>query len=114
MDKAATPAVAESINRHVSWLEEEITKLDKECQEPLQSSAALNQRAPLYRTVPGVGISTPAILIAPGTGPNGPGGNSGRAGTGPDQECRNWACRNWACRNWACRNWAFGNLRRHP
>ena len=64
MDKAATPGVAKSTNRHVSWLEEEITKLDKECQEPLQNSAALNQRAALYRTVPGVGISTVAILLA--------------------------------------------------
>ena len=63
-DQATTPAVAESTNRSISWLEDEITKLDQECQEPLQNRAALNQRAALYRTVPGVGISTPAILVA--------------------------------------------------
>ena len=64
MDKVVSPAVAESTNRHIAWLEEEITKLDKEYQELLQNSAALTQRAALYRTVPGVGILTAAILVA--------------------------------------------------
>ena len=62
--QAATPAVAESTNRDIAWLEEEITKPDQQCQELPQNSAALTQRAARYRTAPGVGISTPAILVA--------------------------------------------------
>ena len=64
MDKVASPAVAESTNRHIAWLKEEITKLDKDYQELLQNSVALTQRAALYRTAPGVGILTAAILVA--------------------------------------------------
>ncbi len=64
IDKVVSPAVAESTNRHIAWLEEEITKLDKDYQELLQNSAALTQQAALCRTVPGVGILTAAILVA--------------------------------------------------
>ena len=64
MDKVVSPAVAESTNRHIAWLKDEITKLDKDYQELLQNSAALTQRAALYRTVPGVWILTAAILVA--------------------------------------------------
>ena len=44
MDQMVSPAVAESTNRPIAWLEEEITKLD---QELPQNRAALAQRAPL-------------------------------------------------------------------
>ena len=64
VDKAASPAVAESTSRHIAWLEAEIEHLDKEYQEKLHNSPALAQRAELYRTVPGVGILTAAILVA--------------------------------------------------
>ena len=64
MDKVVSPAVAKSTNRHIAWLEREIAQLDKEYQEILQNSAPLAQRATFYRTVPGVGILTAAILVA--------------------------------------------------
>ena len=63
MDKVVSPAVAKSTNRRIAWLEREIAQLDKEYQEMLQNSAPSAQRATLYRTVPGVGILTAAILV---------------------------------------------------
>ena len=42
----------------------EIAQLEEEYQEALQSSSSLAQRAALYRTVPGVGPLTAAILVA--------------------------------------------------
>ena len=57
-------AVAESTNRHIAWLEAEIELLDREYQEKVQSSPPLAQQAALYRTVPGVGKLTAAILVA--------------------------------------------------
>ena len=37
MDQVVSPAVAESTNHPISWLEVEITKLDQEYQELLQT-----------------------------------------------------------------------------
>ena len=64
LDKGASAGVANSTKRHIAWLDKEITRLDQEYQAVLQSSAPLAQRAALYRTVPGVGPLTAAILIA--------------------------------------------------
>ncbi len=63
-DKGVSPYVARSTRRHISWLEKEISRLDKEYQAALQRSAPMAQRAALYRTVPGVGPLTAAILVA--------------------------------------------------
>ena len=64
LDKGAGPTVSKSTKRHIAWLEKEIARLDKEYQAALQKSAHLAQRAALYRTVPGVGPRTAAILVA--------------------------------------------------
>ena len=64
VDKVVSLTVAESINRHIAWLEAEIEVLDREYQEKVQSCPTLAQRAELYRTVPGVGNLTAAILVA--------------------------------------------------
>ena len=64
VDKVVSLAVAESTSRHISWLEAEIEVLDREYQEKIQSSPTLAQRTTLYRTVPGVGKLTAAILVA--------------------------------------------------
>ncbi len=64
IDKVVTPYVARSSRRHISWLEKEIARLDKEYQAALQRSAPMAQQAALYRTVPGVGPLTAAVLVA--------------------------------------------------
>ena len=48
----------------LAWVEKEIAQLDKEYQAALQRSAPMAHRAALYRTVPGVGPLTAAILVA--------------------------------------------------
>ena len=64
LDKGVSFGVAKSTKRHIAWLDKEIAQLDKEYQEALQSSAPLARLAALYRTVPGVGPLTAAILVA--------------------------------------------------
>ena len=64
LDKGVSPAVVKSTKDHIAWLDREIARLDKEYQKTLQSSVPLAQRAALYRTVPGVGPLTAAILVA--------------------------------------------------
>ena len=64
LDKGVSHAVARSTRRHIAWLEKEIAWLDQEYQAALQSSAPMAQGAALYRTVPGVGPLTAAILVA--------------------------------------------------
>ena len=64
LDKGVSAAVANSTKRHIAWLDKEIAQLEEEYQEALQSSSSLAQRAALYRTVPGVGPLTAAILVA--------------------------------------------------
>ena len=64
LDKGVTAYAAKSTKRHISWLEKEIARLDKEYQAALQRSAPMAQRAALYRTVPGVGPLTAAVLVA--------------------------------------------------
>ena len=64
VDKVVSLAVAESTNRHIAWLEAEIEQLDRKYKEKVQNSPPLSQQAALYRTVPGVGVLTAAILVA--------------------------------------------------
>ena len=64
LDKGISRAVATSTKRHIAWLDKEIAELDREYQAALRSSAPLAQQAALYRTVPGVGPLTAAILVA--------------------------------------------------
>ena len=64
VDKVVSLAVAESTNRHIAWLEAEIEQLDRKYQEKVQNSPPLSWQAALYRTVPGVGVLTAAILVA--------------------------------------------------
>ena len=49
---------------HIAWPDQEIAQVDREYQEVLKRPAPLNQRASLYRTVPGVRPITAATLVA--------------------------------------------------
>ena len=56
--------VADSLLRHLEWLEREIEQLDRQYKELLESSQALAPQAQLYCSVRGVGIQTAATLLA--------------------------------------------------
>ena len=65
LDRAHNPAARASTQRHIDWLNDEIARLDREYREALQRSETLSQQqAQLYRSVPGVGELTAAILVA--------------------------------------------------
>ena len=64
LDRAWNPAVRASAQRHIDWLDREIEALDQAYREALESSEELSRRADLYRSVPGIGELTAAILVA--------------------------------------------------
>ena len=56
--------VADSLMRHLEWLDREIEQLDRQYKELLASSQSLAPQAELYCSVRGVGLQTAATLIA--------------------------------------------------
>lgn len=62
LDKGLGETSRDSTQRHIDWLNDEIDRLDQERQTLLHNSPALTQRIDLYRSVPGIGPSTAAIL----------------------------------------------------
>lgn len=64
LDKGTTSVVAKYTRRHIAWLEKEIARLDRDYHAALHESAPLAERAALYRSVPGIGPLTAAILVA--------------------------------------------------
>ena len=80
LDKGVTAYAAKSTKRHISWLEKEIARLDKEYQAALQRSAPMAQRAALYCTWSrsadrgGPGCASARTRTARRQGPHLPGG----------------------------------------
>ena len=64
LDKGTSSVTIKSTRRHIAWMEKEIARLDAEYQTALAKSAPLAERATLYRSVPGIGALTSAILVA--------------------------------------------------
>ena len=64
LDKGTSSITIRSAKRHITWLEKEIARLDREYQTVLDRNAPLAERAALYRSVPGIGPLTAAILVA--------------------------------------------------
>ena len=64
LDRAWNPGVRASTQRHIDWLDQEIAALDREYREALECSEELSRRADLYRSIPGIGELTAAILVA--------------------------------------------------
>ena len=64
LDRAWNPGVRASTQRHIDWLDQEIAALDREYREALESSEELDAKAELYRSVPGIGALTAAVLVA--------------------------------------------------
>jgi len=59
----ASGGQADSIARHIAWLEEELQQLQAQWQASLQSDEQLSQQQRLLRTVPGVGPQLSAVLV---------------------------------------------------
>lgn len=64
LDKGTISVTTRSARHHITWLDKEISRLDNEYQAVLEKSTPLSERAALYRSVPGIGPLTAAILIA--------------------------------------------------
>ena len=64
LDKGTSPVTLRSTKRHIAWMDKESARLDAEYQRALAKSASLAERAALYRSVPGIGSLTSAILVA--------------------------------------------------
>ena len=64
LDKGISAGVRASTERHIRWLDAEIERLDKLYKKALRSESRLSERSDLYRSVPGVGELTAAILTA--------------------------------------------------
>lgn len=54
----------QSVERHIAWLEEEIAKFDEQIKQRIQNSPAWKQKDDLLQSVPGVGPTTSAKLLA--------------------------------------------------
>ena len=64
LDKGVSASVGKSTRRHIRWLDREIEQLDQEYKELLRRSVNLCGKAKLYRSMPGVGELTAAVLVA--------------------------------------------------
>ena len=64
LDKSTSSITIRSTKRHIAWMEKEIDRLDREYRTALERSVQLAGRAALYRSVPGIGPLTAAILVA--------------------------------------------------
>jgi transposase len=59
-----TPEVRRQIERHIRWLEEQLEKVDDDLQQRLQQSPHWQESNDLLQSVPGIGPTTAAVLIA--------------------------------------------------
>ncbi len=64
LDKGVSGSVGKSTRRHIRWLDREIEQLDQEYKELLRRSTNLCRKAKLYRSMPGVGELTAAVMVA--------------------------------------------------
>ena len=61
---APNSRVKQSLERHIVWLEKEIAKFDDQIKQRIQSSPAWKQKDDLLQSVPGIGPTTSASLLA--------------------------------------------------
>jgi transposase len=60
----AVPAVRRHIQRHLAWLEQELSDLDRHLHEAIQASPLWREQEDLLRSVPGIGPTTALTLLA--------------------------------------------------
>ncbi len=61
---ATSKAVARRIQAHIRWLEKELTRIDRDLDEAIESSSAFKENEALLRSVPGVGPVLCRTLLA--------------------------------------------------
>lgn len=62
--RLAPPVVRADIDAHVAWLSERLTRLDAQIAAALQADAALRARATWLQSIPGIGPTASATLLA--------------------------------------------------
>ena len=60
----ASPPLAQTIHDHITWLQKQLKTLDAELETLIRHSPLWNDQAVLLQSVPGVGPTTAAMLIA--------------------------------------------------
>lgn len=61
---APNSRIKQSLKRHMDWLEAEIAKFDDQIKQRIQASPAWKQKDDLLQSVPGIGPTTSASLLA--------------------------------------------------
>jgi transposase len=61
---APASRVRQSLERHIEWLEKELAKFDDQIKRLIQNSPAWRQKDELLQSVPGIGPTTSANLLA--------------------------------------------------
>ena len=62
--RRASHSVRPSIQSHITWLEQELSDLDKDLRKTLHSSPVWREKDDLLRSVPGVGVQISLSLLA--------------------------------------------------
>jgi transposase len=60
----ALPRVQNQIQRHLAWLDAELTDLDQTLHDQVQASLVWREQEQLLRSVPGIGLTTALTLLA--------------------------------------------------
>lgn len=59
----ADPAERDSLERHIAWLSEEITRIEQACREALDADVQLREQSMRLRSIPGIGPVTALTLL---------------------------------------------------
>lgn len=60
----AHPSVRPGVERHIEWLEQELQAVEQAIAERLAQSSTLGHTAELLDSVPGIGLTTAAVLVS--------------------------------------------------
>lgn len=60
----AHPSVRPRVERHIAWLDEEIDAVEEVIAEPVKQSSTLAHKAALLDSVPGIALTTAAMLVS--------------------------------------------------
>jgi transposase len=64
LETAGSQPLQDSLQRHIQWLNDELSQLDRAWQQALAEQGALTRHAALYESVRGIGQLTAATLVA--------------------------------------------------
>jgi len=62
-DKELDPCAIESIQRHLSWLNEEIKRLEEQVKDDIDQDPETKKQIDLYSSIPGIGKQTAAMML---------------------------------------------------